>query len=256
MCESEYPRYDDILDYHQIPNTVPTSRGFYGQHDHPMRRRPPVTEQASPDLNDLWRRIVTAIPSKHLRFQKAVTAFGFRRYLAETAAGIAKTGGRVRYLEVGVRRGHSLAFVCLAAAQGLEYADGVDLWIDGYGGEHQHGLGGVMDLLAELGVETPRVTLHSGDSHDLLPLMTGAGGIYNLILVDGDHTAEGARRDLDDCWEMLECGGVLVFDDLSDGPEGDLGRVWIEFVGDMPQGEATWQADYRATPPYSWIRKS
>jgi hypothetical protein len=48
----------------------------------------------------------------------------------------------------------------------------------------------------------PNVTFHSGDSHQLLPEVLGqlseAGRNVDFVLVDGDHSTEGVRRDLED----------------------------------------------------------
>lgn len=50
--------------------------------------------------------------------------------------------------------------------------------------------------------DMPNVTLHTGDSHQLLPeaLQRFAEEERNVdfVLVDGDHSADGVRRDLDD----------------------------------------------------------
>lgn len=46
------------------------------------------------------------------------------------------------------------------------------------------------------------VTLHGGDSHELLPRLLAelaqAGRNVDFVLVDGDHSAEGVRRDVED----------------------------------------------------------
>jgi hypothetical protein len=48
----------------------------------------------------------------------------------------------------------------------------------------------------------PGVTLHTGDSHELLPKvlaeLADAGKNVDFVLVDGDHSSEGVRRDLED----------------------------------------------------------
>ena len=50
--------------------------------------------------------------------------------------------------------------------------------------------------------ELANVVLHTGDSHALLPeylsALAGAGRNVDFALVDGDHTAEGVRRDVHD----------------------------------------------------------
>jgi Methyltransferase domain len=46
------------------------------------------------------------------------------------------------------------------------------------------------------------VTLHTGDSHELLPAflaeLTEEGRNVDFVMVDGDHSSEGVRRDLED----------------------------------------------------------
>ncbi len=202
-------------------------------------------------INAIWRVVTRTIPSRHM-VGLTDQAFGFRKHLAETAFGL----DHVRYLEVGVRRGHSLAFVALMAGDNLEYADGVDLWIPDYADEEQFGPDLVMQALSQLGVDTNRVTLHSEDSHVLLPLLatTSRGGTYNLILVDGDHTAKGATRDLADCWGMLEPGGTLVFDDADAGDEGNLLQVWHDFYRGHQHESRGFQM-LEAEPPFCWLKK-
>jgi hypothetical protein len=50
--------------------------------------------------------------------------------------------------------------------------------------------------------EMPNVTLHTGDSHQLLPealeRFAEEGRDVDFVLVAGDHSADGVRRDLDD----------------------------------------------------------
>lgn len=52
--------------------------------------------------------------------------------------------------------------------------------------------------------------------------------LFDYILVDGDHSKEGARADLANVYPLIAEGGVIVFDDI--GPDGmDLLDVWEEF---------------------------
>jgi hypothetical protein len=48
----------------------------------------------------------------------------------------------------------------------------------------------------------PNVELRTGDSHELLPAelreLERAGEMVDFVLIDGDHTADGARRDMED----------------------------------------------------------
>lgn len=62
------------------------------------------------------------------------------------------------------------------------------------------------------------VTLHTGDSHELLPAflaeLAQAGRGVDFALVDGDHSPEGVRRDLEDLLDSsaLTRGVILIHD--------------------------------------------
>lgn len=211
--------------------------------------------------NDNWRRVVEQIPSRHMTGTRANFCFGFRETLAQQAAKF----DQVRYLEIGVRRGHSLALAALSAGPRLERAVGVDMWIPEYGDEPQLGPDGVIDALEALDVDTRPIELITGDSHDVLPRIREAGYLFgvgrvaekptfNLILVDGDHTPGGAALDLSDCWKVLEPGGLLVFDDLV----GELSEVWGSFVSRrVRRGEVASMSWWPSPgpPPWGWARK-
>ncbi|HEX6020890.1 MAG TPA: class I SAM-dependent methyltransferase [Solirubrobacter sp.] len=58
------------------------------------------------------------------------------------------------------------------------------------------------DFAAQVADPPRNVTLHAGDSHELLPALlrsfAQAGRSVDFALVDGDHSAEGVRRDVVD----------------------------------------------------------
>lgn len=62
------------------------------------------------------------------------------------------------------------------------------------------------------------VTLHTGDSHELLPELLAAlseqGANVDFVLVDGDHTPEGVRQDLEDLLDAtaLARSVILIHD--------------------------------------------
>jgi len=62
------------------------------------------------------------------------------------------------------------------------------------------------DLAAPVGEPPDNVTLHTGDSHELLPAflarLADQSKTVDFVLVDGDHTPEGVRRDVED---LLDC---------------------------------------------------
>ena len=62
------------------------------------------------------------------------------------------------------------------------------------------------DLAAPVEEPPDNVTLHTGDSHELLPAflarLADQSKTVDFVLVDGDHTPEGVRRDVED---LLDC---------------------------------------------------
>lgn len=140
------------------------------------------------------------------------------------------------YLEIGVRRGRSLAQVLAESPATLAY--GFDLWIADYGSVPGKGIRTanpgpdfVRAELAKVGV-TAKPILISGNSHDTLPGFFRDArnpARFELILVDGDHTKDGARLDLDIAFEHLAPGGALVFDDICHPECGGLGPLWEEY---------------------------
>ncbi len=55
------------------------------------------------------------------------------------------------------------------------------------------------------------ITTHPGSSADVVP--TFRDDEFDLIFIDGDHTAEGLTTDIRVCWPKLKPGGVMAFHD-------------------------------------------
>jgi predicted O-methyltransferase YrrM len=146
---------------------------------------------------------------------------------------LAETYKPKRYLEIGVRRGYSMAMVALASPK--TSIVGIDMWVANYGGEKNASPGAVEDQLRAMGYEYKIVFLN-GNSHIILPqwFADHPGESFDLILVDADHTEAGALEDLQACLPHLSPGGFLVFDDLHD-PE--LQRAWQAIQGQQPELE-------------------
>lgn len=137
------------------------------------------------------------------------------------------------YLEVGVRRGFSMAMVAARRPDVTIY--GFDLWIPRYAGVENPGPRFVRSEIRRLG---HRGSLHlvSGDSRRTLPAFFGLNrasplqrlrfGLrfrhrppsFDLITVDGDHSLFGAHQDLIDTMPFCSVGGVVVFDDIVPDP--------------------------------------
>lgn len=192
----------------------------------------------------MWQRIVAEIPSRHFPPGDMVSQFltGYRAELADFAD--TRRQYPLRYLEVGCRLGHSLATVMLASG-GFVRATVVDMWIEGYGDEPNPGPTAVLAHLDALGADRQHVEFFVGDSHKIIP---GLRGPYDLILVDGDHTAEGAEADIRDCARLLQKDGLMVFDDAVEplltvwrNTAADLGLASEEFLGtDFPWCAGWW----------------
>jgi predicted O-methyltransferase YrrM len=125
---------------------------------------------------------------------------------------LAQTAKPKEYLEIGVRRGFSMAVV----AQRCRTCNltGIDLWVPGYGGADNPGPEFVEQQIALMG-HKGNVNLITGDSKQVLPDLIGS---FDLILVDGDHTTEGGYRDIILSYELLKPGGYIVVDDLDYEP--------------------------------------
>ncbi len=78
------------------------------------------------------------------------------------------------------------------------------------------------------------VTFHTGDSHDLLPglldRLTDCGVNVDLVLVDGDHSAEGVRRDVEDLLGSPAISHTLILLHDTANPEVRAGLDAINYI--------------------------
>jgi predicted O-methyltransferase YrrM len=139
------------------------------------------------------------------------------------------------YLEVGVRRGFSMAMVASIASQAEVY--GFDLWIPGYFGPDTPSSSFVQSEFVQSEMASlkchKKVHLITGDSHRTLPAFFGSSRAslwdkarlawrfrqrpttFDLITIDGDHSLLGAYQDLVDTMTHCSVGGAVVFDDIA-----------------------------------------
>ena len=143
------------------------------------------------------------------------------------------------YLEIGVRRGRSMAMV--AATCPACKIVGFDLWRPDYAGMSNPGPDLVRAEMEKLG-HTGWLELISGNSHETLPrfLAERPSTFFDLITVDGNHSERGAEQDLHDVLLRLKVGGVIVFDDICHPAHPYLGDVWRRVV-EVNSRFATWQ---------------
>ena len=141
-----------------------------------------------------------------------------------------------------------------AGADGIEFdvrlsRDGVPVIIHDDTLSRTHGVRRrVVDLTAEelrsVGVPSLRelFELMTGNSHQTVPAFFAEhpGKQFDLILVDGDHSAEGAREDLLSVLPRVAPGGAIVFDDIVHPMHHYLEDVWCEVMQDRGFLSATY----------------
>lgn len=134
-----------------------------------------------------------------------------------------------RYLEIGVRRGRSMAMVA-AVVPDVE-AVGFDLWVEGYAGMENPGADFVRAEIARVSAKA-ELRLIDGNSHETVPRFFAElpEATFDLITVDGDHSDAGALQDLRDVLPRLSLGGAVVFDDIAHPAHPGLLAVWRKAV--------------------------
>ena len=125
----------------------------------------------------------------------------------------------IKYLEIGVALGEH-------AEQILRdkdiYYTGIDQWKYDTTMEHEKNKITNWDtqekwdevyksVLKKLSKFQDRASIIRGSSRDVVPTLVHK---YDVIYVDGDHSYEGAKKDLELSLEVLAEGGKIVVDDL------------------------------------------
>lgn len=134
------------------------------------------------------------------------------------------------YLEIGTREGDSLRVVLEENDGSLESVWLADTWGTEYGGTGRGGHLHIEQLLDDFDFEGRSVFL-DGDSHVTIPaLMPEQAEAFDLILVDGDHSYDGAKADLENVWPLIRPGCPVVFHDICHPAHTDLARCFDKFV--------------------------
>jgi len=132
-----------------------------------------------------------------------------------------------RILEIGVRTGISICQLLSAYLDHsiIEKVLLCDVFNDGFISPQL-----VQVNLQTLGIPTDKVDFLVGDSKQTIPQfkLDNPGYKFDWILVDGSHDKTDAMIDLENVHDIVNVGGVIVFDDIS--PDGmNLLSVWEEF---------------------------
>lgn len=181
----------------------------------------------------LEQLLSTLEPDDYVTYLLAYYREGLRRFgrrwryadIATVLLAVAEIAKPETYLEIGVRRGRSMAVV--ASARPECRIVGFDLWVQDYAGMANPGPEFVRGQLNRIGYRG-ELDLISGDSHREVPdfLARNPAMQFDLITVDGDHSRRGAVRDIRDVLPRLRVGGVLVFDDIVHPAVPHLQEVW------------------------------
>lgn len=133
------------------------------------------------------------------------------------------------YLEVGVRRGFSIAMVAAQCPEAEIY--GFDSWTPNYSNVENPGSRFVQSEMERIGYRK-KVHLIDGNSHETLPVFfedkaevgwklrkkqefVNKPDVFELITIDGDHSLLGAYQDLKNVMPHCAIGGVVIFDDIA-----------------------------------------
>lgn len=152
-------------------------------------------------------------------------------------AAIAELGAG-HYLEIGTRRGHSLAIVACTSPTMELYS--FDLWEGDYGNQPNPGPEFVTSELAKAGYKGDHCVYFKGNSRETIPKFFATANHrqrFDMIYVDGDHDEDGAQIDLDNVVGHIAENGFVIFDDLG-GHMPHLNKVWKSFTEAHPELES------------------
>jgi len=120
---------------------------------------------------------------------------------------------RIDYLEIGAYEGRNLAFVDWLLPGKIE-ATVIDPWFDeALNPEEKYHAVEPRFRRNAARLDFPSLKVIKGFSTYELPRMLDAGEAFDLIYVDGSHTAWAVLTDLAYCAAMLRVGGMIILDD-------------------------------------------
>lgn len=184
---------------------------------------------------------------KNVRFR----GFSLRPYQVDSEIlgllGALRDRAPSRLVEIGTAQGGTL-FLLLRCLGKSAHVVSVDLPRGEFGGGYPHWK---IPLFHAMAMGGARLTLLRGSSQtpDMRDrVRSRLGGPADFILIDGDHSYEGAKRDFELYRELVAPQGMIAFHDIVPGATGKVGGVpalWqelrrqfrhTEFVRDWNQG--------------------
>ncbi|MCA9080852.1 MAG: class I SAM-dependent methyltransferase [Planctomycetaceae bacterium] len=120
-------------------------------------------------------------------------------------------GRPLRYLEIGVLEGRSAIWMLEHV---LTHPQSRYVGIDCYVQSKQRA--GQLFATARTNLRRygRKAELHNARSVDVLPRLARQRELFDVIYIDGDHTAFGVGLDTMLSWPLLRDGGLLAFDDM------------------------------------------
>ena len=131
----------------------------------------------------------------------------------------------LRYLEIGCFEGLSLVFAALLTDGNCELT-AADLFLGSEDGFGTYGKRFTNNM--RLFGLTEKLQILRGASQSTLPSLSSSGAKFDVIFIDGAHSALEVMIDACNSWKMLEPGGLLIFDDYL----WELAEKYWEYVED------------------------
>lgn len=144
-----------------------------------------------------------------------------------------------RVVEIGTARGGTL-FLLTQALEASARLVSVDLHFGPFGGGYPHWKIPLFHALA-LGGPSLRLLRGSSQTPEMRDrVLRTLGGPADFILIDGDHSYDGAKRDYELYREIIGPSGIIAFHDIVPGAEGRVGgvpKLWQELKQHQPHRE-------------------
>ncbi|KQT92250.1 hypothetical protein ASG49_09950 [Marmoricola sp. Leaf446] len=143
--------------------------------------------------------------------------------------------------EIGSWQGKSTAYLAQACADtGNGIVHAIDTFEGNPGHEQNYSVGGSRVNLKESFVANMEragvadwVRIHAKSSIDAFDEVSRETAGLRLLFIDGEHTYEAVKNDLELYANLVLPGGLIVFDDYAPGFEGDV-RAVLEHVSSNP----------------------
>lgn len=139
------------------------------------------------------------------------------------------------YLEIGTREGDSLRAV-LDNSPTLSRVVCADTWGGKYGGTERGSHSHIDEIVSQYdNVDSFRCL--DGDSKFTIPQISDER--FDLILVDGDHSVDGARADLINVSSLVSPGGFVLLHDICHPAHLYLGELFNLWADESPDSIAS-----------------